>query len=332
MYVSIIILNYNGSRFLKRLFESLTDQSFKDFEVIFVDNNSTDNSLQLLNNLIVNKRMKNLRTKIVKNTENVGYCQGNNIGIKYAEGDYIVFLNNDTYVSRSWLEELVRVMDDNPSIGACQSRLIDMKTEEVQMDGRLLDLFGWSQGLILNRSDLQVSTAPFYASGASIIVKRTALLRIGGFDAELFSGDHDLCWRLRLLGYGIAVALKSICYHYGSVATKMLVSSVKSVYNHNCEVLRVLLKNYSMKNCITRIPLSVVTMVIAATYLSLKNKIPLYSVSFLQALMWNLRKLGDTLATRHQIQNARKVDDREIEKNMSHYSSIITRRWTIELA
>jgi GT2 family glycosyltransferase len=331
MQVSIIVLNYNGSRFLRRLFGSLAGQTFKDFEVILVDNNSTDNSLQLLNRLILDEHMKNLRIKVVKNVKNVGYCQGNNSGIKYAEGEYIVFLNNDTYVSSSWLEELVKAMAENPSIGACQSRLIDVKTGKVQMDGRLLDLYGRSQGLIIVGNDLSISTRLFYASGASVIVKKTALLKIGGFDEEIFSGDHDLCWRLRLLGYEIAVALKSICYHYGSVATKMLVSSVKSIYNHNCEILRVLLKNYSLKNCIMRLPLSIIMIIIEVVYLSLKNRTPMYFISFSQVILWNLRRLGNTLIARHQIQNARTVDDHEIEKSMSHYSSLINRRWIIEL-
>jgi GT2 family glycosyltransferase len=323
MHVSIIILNYNGSRFLRDLFESLSNQTFGDFEVIFVDNKSTDNSLQLLNDFLSNERMKNLRIKIVKNSTNLGYCQGNNAGIRHAEGKYIVFLNNDTYVSRSWLEELVRVMDNHLSIGACQSRLIDIQTSKVQMDGRLLDVYGWSRRLILDRSDLPISIIPFYVSGASIIVKTSALLRIGGFDPELFAGDHDLCWRLRLLGYDMAVALHSICYHYGGVATKMLVSSVKSVYNHDKEMQRVLLKNYSIGNVFKRIPLSVIIMLVEATYFSFEYKNPLYLGSFLQALISNLRKLRDTFIARYQVQNDRKMSDREIEKKMLHYSVLL---------
>lgn len=325
MHVSIIILNYNGSRFLIDLFKSLSNQTFRDFEVIFVDNKSTDNSLQLLNDFLSNKRMKNLRIKIVKNPTNLGYCQGNNVGIRHAEGKYIVFLNNDTYVSQSWLEELVRVMDNHLSIGACQSRLIDIQTGKVQMDGRLLDVYGWSQRLILNRSDLPISIVPFYVSGASIIVKTSALLKIGGFDPELFSGDHDLCWRLRLLGYDTAVALHSICYHYGAVATKMLVSSVKSVYNHDKEIQRVLLKNYSIRNVFKRIPLSIIIMLVEATYLSLEYRNPLYLGSFLQALICNLRKLRDTLIARYQVQNDRKMSDHEIEKKMLHYPVLLTK-------
>jgi len=274
--------------------------------------------------------MKNLRIKIVKNATNLGYCQGNNTGIRHAEGKYIVFLNNDTYVSRLWLEELLRVMDNHPSIGACQSRLIDIQTGKVQMDGRRLDFYGWSQSLILNRSDSPISFVPFYVSGASIIVKRSALLRIGGFDPELFSGDHDLSWRLRLLGYDMAVALHSICYHYGGAATKMLVSSVRSVYNHDKEILRVLLKNYSMRNVLKRTPLSVIIMLVEATYFSFKYNNPLYLGSFLQALKWNLRKLRDTLVVRSRVQNDRKMSDREIEKKMSHYSVALTKMWSVE--
>jgi hypothetical protein len=329
--VSVIILNYNGSRFLRNLFESLSNQTFTDFEVVFVDNNSTDDSLRLMNKILANEPTGRLHVKIIKNAANLGYCKGNNVGLKYGNGKYVVFLNNDTYVSTTWLEELVKVMDADPSIGACQSRLIRVRTGDVQMDGNLLDIYGWPQGLVFCRDDLAVSEATFYVSGASMIVRRHALLRIGGFDTWLFFGDFDLCWRLRLLGYKMAVALRSICYHYGSVATNMLVSPVKSVYNQDREILRVFLKNYSTGNLIKRTPLSVILMIVEAAYLSFKYKNPLCLANFLKALVWNLRKLKYTLFARYQIQNGRNVSDSEIEKKMLRYPVLLTRRWTVEI-
>lgn len=331
--VSVVILNYNGSKFLRNLFESLSNQTFRDFEVVFVDNKSTDNSLQLLRKILSDRSLRHLSVKIIRNAINLGYSKGNNIGLEYTDGKYIVFLNNDTYVSQIWLEKLVKVMDIHPTIGACQSRLIQEQTGEVQTDGWLLDVFGMTQGAVFCRNSLQtVSKIPFYVSGASMIVRASALKKIDGFDPELFYGDFDLCWRLRLLGYDMAVALHSVCYHFGGVATKMLVSPVKAIYNHDCEVLRVLLKNYSMRNIVKRVPLSVIVMLIEATYFSLKYRNPLYIVAFLQALKWNLRKFGNTLVARSKIQNNRKVSDHEIENRMTDYSALLKRNGTVEIA
>lgn len=332
MHTSVIIVNYNGARFLKNLFESLANQTFKDFEIIFVDNKSTDNSLQLLQEILSNKFPKNLRVKILKNNKNIGYCKGNNVGLKLANGKYVVFLNNDTYVSKTWLEELVKVMETQPSIGACQSRLIKPQTGNIQADGWFLDVYGWTQGIIFRKNNPAVSRIPFYVSGASMIIRKSALEKAGSFDEELFYGDFDLCWRLRLQGYHVAVALNSVCYHLGSIATKMLFPLFRSVYHHDREILRVILKNYSSRNILKKTPLSVVLTLVEAAYLSLKYKQPVFLSTPLQAVIWNLKMLKNTLMMRYQTQMDRKVFDSEIEKAMIRYPVLLTRKWAVEIA
>jgi len=331
LHTSVIILNYNGARFLKKLFKSLSNQTFKDFEVIFVDNKSTDNSLQLLREILSNRALKHLRVKTVKSNKNIGYCKGNNVGLKLTSSKYVVFLNNDTYVSKTWLEELVKVMETHPSIGACQSRLVKPQTNNIQSDGLFLDVYGWPQGIIFRKNNPAVSRIPFYVSGASMIIRKSALKKTGRFDEELFYGDFDLCWRLRLQGYHVAVALNSACYHLGSVATKMLFPLFKSVYHRYREILRVFLKNYSSRNLLKRAPLSVALALIEAAFLSFRYKQPVFLSTPLQAVIWNLKMLKNTLMARYQIQMARKVFDNEIEKAMLRYSVLLARKWTVEI-
>ena len=297
--------------------------------MIFVDNNSTDNSLQILNGLLSDSKVKNLRLTLIKNSANVGYCEGNNIGLQIAKGKYVVFLNNDTYVSPSWLDELVKVMDNNPSIGACQSRLLDMRTKKLQMDGRLLDYYGWSRSIGLCNNDPAVSFDPFYVSGASLMVPRRIMLEIGGFDSEIFSGDFDLCWRIRLLGHEIAVALQSICYHYGKATTSTIVTSVQEVYNHNSEILRVLLKNYSISNAAKDIPIAIVAMIVESVYLSFEKHMPYFFLSLIRALKWNLKELKSTITLRNKVQLVRKIVDEEIKKKMCPYSIMLARHWSV---
>jgi GT2 family glycosyltransferase len=323
--VSVIILNYNGERFIPRLFTTLSEQTYKNFEVIFVDNASTDNSIMLLENLLKKKPYNELNVKIVRNAVNLGFSQGNNIGLKQANGKYVVFLNNDTYVSAEWLENLVEVMDMDSSVGVCQSRIIWAQTGEIQSDGWLLDVFGWAQELIFRKKDRDriISKMPFYACATSMIVRRSLLDKYGAFDPKLFCGDFDLCWRLRLYGYNVAITTKSKCYHYGSVATKILIPPIKLTFYSYQERIRVLIKNYSIAKLFKRIYQSVTLMFSQATYISLKYKNPFYMAAFFKAIVWNLKELSDTLIARYKVQKCRKISDQEIEERMLHYPILL---------
>ena len=219
--VSIIIPNYNGGHFIKELFKSLALQSFSDFEVIFVDNHSSDNSFQILNKII---QETNFPVKVLRNNKNEGYCKANNLEVKIAEGKYIVFLNNDTHVSRTWLEKLVKVLETNPQVGACASKIVSANTGSVQSIGQLLDKYGWVGFLVDDSIEVSYLVDEFfYASFVAVIIRKEILSKCGGFDENLFlTGDYDLGWRIRLYGCSHAVALDSLCYHYGSYTVRML--------------------------------------------------------------------------------------------------------------
>jgi len=92
------------------------------------------------------------------------------------------------------------------ALASCQSRLVNMSDGKTQPDGWLQDRYGWTKRLLLHEEDARFSTLPSYSSGASMIVRRTALELVDGFDPELFYGDYDLCWRSRMAGYGVGAA------------------------------------------------------------------------------------------------------------------------------
>ncbi len=303
----------------------MSSQTFKDFEVIFVDNKSTDNSLSLLGEILQDEANRNLNVKTIKMKKNFGYCMGNNVGLKHANGEYVVFLNNDTYVASTWLAELVDVIIGDPSIGACQSRHIQPQTGTVHNDGWYLDRYCWTQRIILHPLDQKMSKVPFYVSGSCMIMRKADLDKLSGFDGELFFGDFDICWRLRLMGYEIAVAFNSLCFHFGSVATDMLHPKVNTFYFHCREMLRVLLKNYSTINVVRRIPVALVLMVGQTAYWTFKCRTPLFSMNLLKALIWNLQKFRDTFSCRLEIQNSRIPSDDKIDSSMLNYSVILTR-------
>jgi GT2 family glycosyltransferase len=115
--VSIIVINFNGCKHLEEIFESLKKQTYENFEVIFVDNNSSDNSVEIANNLLSN-------CQIIELKENVGFAEANNIGVELARGDYLALLNNDTKVDKNWLKELVSTLDSSNSIAAVCSKVL----------------------------------------------------------------------------------------------------------------------------------------------------------------------------------------------------------------
>ena len=118
---AIIIVNWNGKRFLKDCLDSLFNQTYKKFKVILVDNDSKDGSQKFVE--------KNYpKVQLIKLDYNFGFSRGNNIGIMEAFKDesikYIVCLNNDTKVDKNWLKELIKIVDLNPRIGICQSKIL----------------------------------------------------------------------------------------------------------------------------------------------------------------------------------------------------------------
>jgi GT2 family glycosyltransferase len=314
--VSVIILNYNGVPFIRNLMLSLAGQTFRDFEIVFVDNGSTDDSIMILQHILKNVWCEDIKVRIITNNSNIGYCAGNNVGLKHSTGDYIVFLNNDVFVELSWLKNLVGVLNINPSVGACQSLILFAKTKEVQSAGMLFDIYGWSLG-IQNIKAVNVDNV-FYPMGTSVIVRKSILDLCDGFDESIFSGDYDLGWRIRLNGYRILSSVNSICHHFGGYATKTLYAHPDQFYEACRERIYVLAKNYSLSKAVFRIPVSTMLMFLASIvwcYRTRRN----YLASLLKALMWNLRNLKQLTVKREKIQRDRRITDTEIEKSMSKY-------------
>lgn len=126
--VSVIVLNYNGLSFLKKCLSSLRNQAYKNYEIIVVDNNSTDGSLEYL------KKTSNI--KLVQNKKNYGYAKANNIAARVAAGNFLFFLNNDTEVFKKSLENLVACYREKSIVCARQIPMWDKLQEGFAGGGR----------------------------------------------------------------------------------------------------------------------------------------------------------------------------------------------------
>lgn len=310
-----MIVNFNGMPFIEGLMLSLKNQTYRDSEVIFVDNASTDDSVNKLQEILKGSGFSKMRVRIVVNPSNLGYCVGNNRAWSIATGKYVIFLNNDTFVDSDWLKELVKFMDSRSSIGACQSRIISIHTGQTQTAGMLFDAYGWSIGM--QGTEYGSSTKVFYPSGASVIVRKPILEKLEGFDEFTFYGDYDLGWRIRLLGYDIGVCPQSVCHHYGGYATKILLKDSEQMYHSYRERIFVLLKNYSFSRVATRLPVSLILMWASSMVWSWKGRRTDSLSSFVRAVNWNLKAFSELLIRRRRTQNWRVVSDDVIDKAMS---------------
>ena len=216
--VSIIILNYNAGKLLLNCIDSVFKSTYQNFEVIVVDNLSTDNSH-------VRCKEKFEKIQLIENKENLGYCEGNNVGIRNANGKFIVILNPDTIVEPNWLNHLMSAYNKFGE-GLYQPKFFSLKEKLViQSTGNMLHIFGFGfardKGKIDNEKIKSIEKIN-YASGTCLFTSKIVLDKIGLLDPFLFlyHDDLDLGWRAAHIGINSFYVPKSIIYHAESYSIK----------------------------------------------------------------------------------------------------------------
>jgi len=258
--VSIIIVNFNGKEFLRRCLASLLTTNYPNFEIILVDNASTDGSLELIGKLFGSHS----RVKVVKNSENLGHAEGCNVGAKVAKGKYLVFLDSDTEIKaydcisennerlcvpQNWLSELVRVMEGNESIGIAQAKMVLAKNiHSLDYTCMAIDALGtWHATYGLKEDELKENFEILAASSGCCIVRREVFEKAGGFDSDYFiyDDDTDFSLRTRLLGYEVILVPSAVIVHRGGVLRGI---NRRTVYHSAKNRVCTMLKNYELRN------------------------------------------------------------------------------------
>jgi len=236
--VSIIIVNWNGERFLKSCLEALSNQSYGNCEIILVDNGSSDNSVRFASNNFP-------KVKIVALRENNGFTGGNAAGLEIAQGAYIALVNNDARVEKAWLESLLRTMLQDRTIGICAPRVIFENTQTVDSAGQGITTagVGFNRGVGGNPLDVNAPELMFGAGGAAVLYRRRMLEEIGFLDEDffLYDEDTDLNFRAQLAGWKCAYVPTAVAYHVANATSKRL--SDLHVYYHSRNLEFVWLKN-----------------------------------------------------------------------------------------
>ena len=222
--VSVIIQNYNGLDYLKKWLGSVLNLNYPNFEVIVVDDASTDRSVEYVEHL----RLSSSRLKLIRSSKRLGIAEGRNVGIRAAEGKFLFFLDNDVEVDSNCLDGLVIALESDESIGAAQSKVLFLERRGlINSAGGFVDLCGdvHLRGLLKeDNGDYDEISDISFASGCALFASKKALLEIGLFDPRFvfWYDDVDACLRIRLRGYRIVYVPQSRVYHLsgGSGSTR----------------------------------------------------------------------------------------------------------------
>ena len=217
--ISVIIPNWNGKQFLAECIDSLKEQTFHDFEIILVDNGSTDGSAEFA----VERYGEFVR--IIRNKKNLGFTGGNNVGIQAARGEYIVLLNNDTWTAPTWLEELVKTTYLDRPIGMWASKVYSYyKRNQIEAVGELI----YWDGLSRSRGQYEQEQGQyeemgeiFFPPGCGGMYRKVVFEEIGLFDEDFFAygDDAEIGIRARLAGWKCVYVPKAVLYHKNSGST-----------------------------------------------------------------------------------------------------------------
>lgn len=321
--VTVVILNLNRKNDTDDCIESVKSSTYPNLNILLVDNGSQDNSVEYL-------KSKHPDIEIIVNEKNLGYAEGNNIGVNIAlkkHSDYILLLNNDTLIEQNLINKLVNIAHNNINIGLVQPKLLYPDNKTINNTGLYLDVFGCTEPRGINevdngQYDHDTEDDFFYASGACLLISKTLLDNLNGkpFDASLFAyhEDVDLSWIARLLGYKIIFCPNVICIHKESLTIGKF-NPLKH-YWINRNRIKVMIKNYSFKNLLIYLPFTFIIQLVTSSLLSLRWKSSKYFINYFKGLTWNLIHIKQTINDRITIQSIRKIDDKEVMRYMKHFS------------
>ena len=313
--VSVIIVNWNGKKFLGDCISSIFGQTYSNYEAILVDNGSTDGSSDFA-------RTTFPRLKIIALDQNYGFAKGNNIGMKEAMKDesltYILLLNVDTRLDPRFIEELVAVAESNDQIGACQPRMLNMMdTSLIDAAGITLDKSGNAIQLGYHEKDgeqFKQAKEVFGVNAGAALYRRSMLDKIGLFDEDFFIyfEDVDLAIRARLDGWKSVYVPGAVVYHNHSHAfgkdspvKAYLIERNRYYYIAKTLPRGILLKFLLMK------PASMVKLCL---YLIIRKKDAGMALVYTRATIDGLKRLPQMLIKRRGIRKGKQVEDQAFKQ------------------
>jgi GT2 family glycosyltransferase len=256
--VAVVILNWNGKNLLEKFLPFIFSSTYDNYKVVIADNGSTDDSIAFVEE-------KYPGIEIIKNDSNKGFAKGYNDALKQVSADYYVILNSDVEVTAGWMEPVIRLMEGDVSIAACQPKLLSYADKQLfeyaGACGGWLDAYGYpfARGRVFDicekdNGQYDAAEPVFWATGACMFVRSAIFHSSGGFDEFFFAHQEeiDLCWRLQVQGYKIYVQPSSVVYHVGGGTLPM--GDKKKIYLNFRNNLIMITKNLPVGQARWKVP------------------------------------------------------------------------------
>lgn len=266
--VSVVIPNFNGMAYLERVLSSLEKQTVKEFEVILVDNGSTDGSAAFVEENFSWVRLLRL-------SQNFGFCRGVNEGIKASRAPYVLLLNNDTETEPDFVAQMQQALGRHPNAFSCQARMMQFdKRDRIDDAGNYYCAFGWAfaRGKGKEAAAFLREEQIFASCAGAAIYRKELFSRIGYFDEEHFAylEDTDIGYRARILGYENWYAPEAVVYHVGSGTSGSRYNQFKTRYSSRNNIYMIY-KNMPLWQIILNLPFLAAGFGIKILFFSLKG-------------------------------------------------------------
>ncbi len=294
MLVSIVIVNWNGRKWLEKCLQTLESQTYKNFEIVFVDNASSDDSVAYVHENFP-------EVKIVETGSNLGFAGGNNAGIQLARGELILLVNNDTWVRPDFVQKLYNryIVDGLDVVGPFEADYFSSK-ERGQYTS-LIDPLGHQVYLSGSRAK------NFFLTGVCLMFSKKLYMESGGLDDDFFMycEEIDWFWRLNLLKRKFAYTYDTYIYHAGggSIQHSKKMNYMTFLWR-NQNALQMLLKNYGASSLVIILPIYFMQNIVEIVFFLCIGK-PRIARSYVEGWVYNLKHLRRTIRKRVLIKKMR---------------------------
>ena len=306
-----MIVNFNGKELLVRCLLSLLKTDYPNYEIVVVDNASTDGSSRELKKTFGSDP----HLKIIINSMNLGHSEGCNIGVRVSESRYFVFLDSDMeFKANNWLTELVKAMEEDKNVGSAQAKILLSENEQcLDCVCTAVDVLGtWAANYGLPEDNLRKKFEIFAASSGCCIIRREIFNEVGGFDRDYFiyDDDTDLSLRVRLFGYKILFVPSSLVIHRGGILRGV---TGRNLYYSSKNRMVTVLKNFELRNVWWRfLILSFFTFLVSLGFIILKKNDE--AMATMRGLLNPIIDLSNIWRKRLSIMSRRRLRDSELVK------------------
>jgi GT2 family glycosyltransferase len=311
---SVIILNYNSNKFVDKLTDSLVNLKGDNFEIIVIDNNSRDGSLEKFEENLKGRK----DTKFIRKEDNLGFAKANNIAAREAQGKYLFFINCDLWLAPKVLEILISRAESEKDLAVYAPLQRTYDGQRRISCGMGLDIFGFPS--------VPGKHEPiFYADGAALFIPKELFWQVGGFDEMTFFSSEDVgvSWRARLLGKQVIQVPEAIVFHWSGGILEGGINKKGARYKTSSRrrffternILRNLLIHYRITTLIFMIPVLLFIHFFEALISLILLGPPAFFV-YPKSWCWNLQSSKSIIKWRKLVQHQRTRSDSRVMKHM----------------